>query len=116
MVVHYSIVMDWLWLDEHYSSKSFHDRKESSFNRSFRYFYGELHQLAHGYSPLRNIFLDCHTDKLQLRNNISIHLVLSDAANGDAREYLPSDTNAYDAVNQSFSSITFQHVMLFRFK
>lgn len=79
-----------------------------------------MHQLAHGYSPLRNIFLDCHTDKLQLRNNISIHLVLSDAPNGDAREYLPSDTNArlnaYDAVKQSFSSIVFHNSMRFRFK
>jgi hypothetical protein len=69
----------------------------------FRYFYGELHQLAHGLSPLRNIFVDPHTGKLQLRNNVTIHLVLSDAPNGDAKEFLPLDTNnylnAYDAVN-----------------
>ena len=79
----------------------------SSLNGLFRYFYGELHQLAHGCSPLRNIFLDCHAEKLQLRNNISIHLVLSDAPNGDAKEYLPSDTNeclnTYDAVNKRLS-------------
>lgn len=71
-----------------------------------RYFYGELHQLANGLSPLRNIFVDLHTGKLQLRNNVSIHLVLSDAPNGDAREYLPADTNnylnAYDTVNRFF--------------
>ena len=70
---------------------------------SSRYFYDELHQLAYGSSPLRNIFLDPHTGKLQLRNNVSIHLVLSDAPNGDAKEFLPSDTNnylnAYDAVD-----------------
>ena len=68
----------------------------------YRYFYGELHQLAHGSSPLRNIFVDPHTGKLHLRNSISIHLILSDAPNGDAREFLPSDTNnylnAYDTV------------------
>jgi hypothetical protein len=68
----------------------------------YRYFYGELHQLAHGLSPIRNIFVDPHTGKLHLRNTISLHLILSDAPNGDAKEYLPSDTNnylnAYDAV------------------
>ncbi len=67
-----------------------------------RYFYGELHQLAHGLSPIRNIFIDPHNGKLHLRNSVSIHLVLSDAPNGDAKEFLPSDTNhylnAYDAV------------------
>jgi hypothetical protein len=73
----------------------------------FRYFYGELHQLAYGLSPLRNIFVDPHTGKLQLRNGVSLHLVLSDAPNGDAREFLPLDTNnylsAYGAVNFFFS-------------
>ncbi|CAF0841503.1 unnamed protein product [Adineta steineri] len=67
-----------------------------------QYFYGELHQLAHGSSPIRNIFVDPHGGKLHLRNNVSIHLVLSDAPNGDAKEFLPSDTNnylnAYDTV------------------
>ncbi|CAF3045011.1 unnamed protein product [Rotaria sp. Silwood2] len=68
----------------------------------YRYFYGELHQLAHGLLSHRNIFIDRHTEKLQLRNSVSIHLVLSDAPNGDAKEFLPLDTNnylsAYDAV------------------
>ncbi len=71
-----------------------------------RYFYDELQQLAHGLSPLRNIFVDPHTGKLQLRNNVTIHLVLSDAPNGDAKEFLPLDTNnylnAYDAVNHFY--------------
>ncbi len=79
------------------------DFNKQLFKSFSRYFYDELHQLANGLSPLRNIFLDLHTGQLQLRNNVSIHLVLSDAPNGDAKEFLPSDTNsylnAYDAVD-----------------
>ncbi|CAF1255822.1 unnamed protein product [Rotaria sordida] len=73
-----------------------------------QYFYSELHQLAHGLSSHRNIFVDPHTEKLQLRNSVSIHLVLSDAPNGDAKEFLPSDTNnylnAYDAVQMRMAT------------
>jgi len=77
--------------------------KNMNSNLFFRYFYGELHQLAHGLSSPRNIFVDPRIGKLQLRNSVSIHLVLSNAPNGDAKEFLPLDTNnylnAYDAVN-----------------
>lgn len=71
-----------------------------------RYFYGELQQLAHGVPPYRTIFVNNHTGKLPLRSNVSIHLVLSDAPNGDAKEFLPPDTNnylsPYDAVSISY--------------
>ena len=71
-------------------------------DRFVRYFYGELNQLAISRSSQRNIFIDPRRGKLQLRNDVSIHLILSDAPNGDARDYLPPDTNnylnAYDAV------------------
>ena len=80
-------------------------------DRFVRYFYGELNQLANNRSSLRNIFIDPHRGKLQLRNDVSIHLVLSDAANGDARDYLPPETNsylnAYDAVRSSRTAFKF---------
>ncbi|CAF5134037.1 unnamed protein product, partial [Rotaria socialis] len=61
----------------------------------------ELHQVAHGIPPHRNIFIDSRGEKLQLRNNVTLHLVLSEAPNGDAKQFLPADTNnylsAYDA-------------------
>ncbi|UJR15192.1 hypothetical protein I4U23_002152 [Adineta vaga] len=73
-----------------------------------QYFYDELHQLAHGSSFIGNIFVDPHAGRLHLRNSISIHLVLSDAPNGDAREYLPLDANnylnAYDSVQLKMSA------------
>jgi hypothetical protein len=109
MVAPYSIVTLWPWHDGHYSSKwcirNSILAKEDTLDSS-RYFYDELQQLADGRSPLRNIFVDPVTAKMHLRNNVSIHLVVSDAPNGDAKEFLPADTNAYlnayDAVRASF--------------
>ncbi|CAF0975162.1 unnamed protein product [Adineta ricciae] len=60
-----------------------------------QYLYGELHELAHGSPSIRNIFLRPPIGKLYLRNSVSIHLVLSNAPSGDAREYLPFDSNNY---------------------
>ncbi|CAF2118265.1 unnamed protein product [Rotaria magnacalcarata] len=73
-----------------------------------QYFYDELHQIAHGIPPHRNIFIDSRGEKLQLRNNVTLHLVLSEAPNGDAKEFLPADTNnylsAYDAVQMRMTT------------
>ena len=119
MVVLYSIVMHWQWQDELSYSETFVSFEHFE-NWIHRYFYGELHQLADGCSPLRNIFYLPQTGKVQLQTNVSIHLVLSDAPNGDAREYLPSDANsylnAYDTVKHFFFSVNWKSISILRSK
>lgn len=69
-----------------------------------KYFYDQLNRLIDGESPLRNIFVQPTSSggKFSFRQQISLHLILSDAPSGDAREFLPSNSNqflnAYDAV------------------
>ena len=79
-----------------------------------RYLYSQLHELAHGSPSIRNIFLRPPIGKLHLRNSVSIHLVLSNAPSGDAREYLPPDSNnylgAYDSVRICLFIIFCLHV------
>ena len=69
---------------------------------AFRYFYRRLNEFIDGESPVRTIFINGDKGKFHLKHGVSIHLVVSDAPNGDAREFLPVDTNhylnAYDAV------------------
>lgn len=82
----------------------FFDQHLLFFFRFQRYFYDQLNRLIDGESPLRNIFVQPTSSggKFSFRQQISLHLILSDAPSGDAREFLPSNSNqflnAYDAV------------------
>ncbi|CAF1174174.1 unnamed protein product [Didymodactylos carnosus] len=59
-----------------------------------QYFYGELNNYASG-SSTRTIFEESDKDmnKLQLKSHVSLHLLVSGAPNGDAREFLPDDVD-----------------------
>ena len=56
-----------------------------------RYLYGELINYANG-SAFRSILETSEKDptKTQLKNHVSIHLLVSGAPTGDAREFLPT--------------------------
>ncbi len=58
----------------------------------FRYLYGELINYANG-SAFRSILETSEKDstKTQLKNHVSIHLLISGAPTGDGREFLPTD-------------------------
>ena len=57
-----------------------------------RYLYGELINYTNG-SAIRSILEASEKDSLktQLKNHVSIHLLISGAPAGDAREFLPDD-------------------------
>jgi len=57
-----------------------------------RYLYGELINYANG-SAFRSILETNEKDptKTQLKNHVSIHLLISGAPTGDGREFLPTD-------------------------
>ncbi|CAF1159169.1 unnamed protein product [Didymodactylos carnosus] len=61
-----------------------------------QYFYGELTNYANG-SSIRTILEGSEKDptKTQLKNHVSIHLLMSGAPCGDARDFLPSDTDGH---------------------
>ncbi len=58
----------------------------------YRYLYGELINYANG-SAIRSILETSEKDstKTQLKNHVSIHLLVSGAPTGDGREFLPTD-------------------------
>jgi hypothetical protein len=62
--------------------------------------YGELNNYANG-SAIRSILETSEKDssKTQLKNHVSIHLLISGAPTGDAREFLPTDC---DGMNTFF--------------
>lgn len=65
-----------------------------------RYLYGELLNYA-TIGPMRSILETSEKDpgRTQLKNHVSIHLLISGAPSGDAREFLPRDCdgmNNYD--------------------
>lgn len=68
-----------------------------------QYLYGELINYANG-SGFRSIFETSERDsnKAQLKSHVSIHLLVSGAPTGDAREFLPADCDGslapYDLV------------------
>ncbi|CAF1410882.1 unnamed protein product, partial [Didymodactylos carnosus] len=63
-----------------------------------QYLYGELHYCLQDSSvtKIRSIFeyADDSLTKFQIKKNVTLHLCLSDSPNGDARDYLPADTNS----------------------
>lgn len=66
-----------------------------------------------GESSWTSFFVTGSDQKFQLRNGVSIHLVLSDAPNGDARDFLPADTNKYF---NAYDSVTEDRTLKFLFK
>jgi len=98
-------------LDEHFYSK-----EKLYFSSCFlisiqRYLYGELLNYANG-SAFRSIFEASEKDstKAQLKNHVTVHLLISNAPTGDAREFLPPDCDG--TTIKTYRSIEFAFVSI----